>query len=55
MTKELNGSKFTLEPFPPGMFEEYSIDKDGKAKLLRKEHFYEIGSPERPQFRPFVP
>lgn len=55
ITKELNGSKFTLEAFPPGVFEEYSIDKSGRAKLVRQERFYEIGSLERPKFRPFVP
>lgn len=55
LTKELNGSKFKLEPFPPGVFEEYSIDNDGKAKLLRQERFHEIGSPEKPKFKPFVP
>lgn len=55
LTKELNGSKFKLEQFPPGVFEEYAIDKDGKAKLLRQERFHEIGRPERPKFKPFVP
>lgn len=55
MARELNGSKYTLEPFPPGVFEEYSIDKEGRAKLVRQERFHEIGSPVKPQFRPFVP
>lgn len=55
LIKDLNGSKFTLEPFPPGVFEEYSIDGEGKATLVRQERFYEIGSLERPKFKPYVP
>ena len=55
LSHELNGSKFVMEPFPPGMFEEYSVDSDGRTKLIRQERFYEIGSPERPKFKPFVP
>ncbi|KAK3907981.1 Asparagine synthetase [glutamine-hydrolyzing] [Frankliniella fusca] len=54
ISQHLNGAKFTLEPFPPGTFEEYSIDGEGRARLIRRERFYEIGSPEKPKFKPFV-
>ncbi|CAG9768313.1 unnamed protein product [Ceutorhynchus assimilis] len=50
---DLNGHKKTLEPFPPGTFEEYDLTDKGTAKLVRSERYFTPGM--RPLFKPFVP
>lgn len=52
IAQQLNGLGSSLEPFPPGTFEEYSLAPDGTAKLLRKGTFHRPG--DKPSFRPFV-
>ncbi|XP_076270183.1 asparagine synthetase [Rhynchophorus ferrugineus] len=49
----LNGEKKTLEPFPPGTFEEYDISEKGTVKLVRRERYFSPG--DRPTFKPFLP
>ncbi|XP_044727773.1 asparagine synthetase [glutamine-hydrolyzing] [Chrysoperla carnea] len=53
ITKEMNGNKWVLEPFPPSTFEEYDLNDEGSAKLSRREKYYNIG--DRPAFVPFIP
>ncbi|XP_076748576.1 asparagine synthetase [Xylocopa sonorina] len=52
ITKEMK-SKWTLEPFPPGYFEEYEILNDGRTKLLSKVNYHKPG--DKPSFQTFVP
>jgi len=37
------GGEWRMDPFPPGHFEEYELDLDGKARLIRQQQFYKIG------------
>lgn len=52
ISKDLNNGSATLEPFPPGTFEEYSLSEDGKAKLIRSGVYHTPG--DKPSFLPFV-
>lgn len=52
ITKQIK-SKWTLEPFPPGFYEEYEILNDGRTKLLNKVNYYKPG--DKPAFRTSVP
>lgn len=52
-TKSKNGVKKTIEPFPPGTFEEYDLLDNGGARLVRKQIFHKPG--DKPRFLPFVP
>lgn len=51
--QELNGEGKTLEPFPPGTFEEYDLLEDGKVKLVRSQKYFSPG--DKPSFEPFLP
>ncbi|XP_050306890.1 asparagine synthetase [glutamine-hydrolyzing] [Anthonomus grandis grandis] len=53
LVTDLNGSKKTLEPFPPGTFEEFDILEKGTVKLVRSERYFNPG--DRPFFNTFVP
>ncbi|KOC69684.1 Asparagine synthetase [glutamine-hydrolyzing] [Habropoda laboriosa] len=46
-------SKWILEPFPPGYYEEYEILNDGRTKLLTKTNYYKPG--DKPSFETYVP
>lgn len=46
-------SKWTLEPFPPGHYEEYEILDDGRTKLLSKFNYHKPG--DKPSFQTHVP
>lgn len=52
IAQQLNGLGSSLEPFPPGTFEEYSLAADGTTKFIRREVFCGVG--DRPAFVPFV-
>ncbi|RZC42584.1 asparagine synthetase [glutamine-hydrolyzing], partial [Asbolus verrucosus] len=52
LTREQNGDKKVIEPFPPGTFEEYDILENGGAKLVRKQVFHLPG--DKPTFKPFI-
>jgi len=52
ISKHKNG-KWTLEPFPPGHYEEYEILPDGRTKLLESCRYFKPG--DKPSFHPFVP
>ncbi|XP_026674689.1 asparagine synthetase [glutamine-hydrolyzing]-like isoform X2 [Ceratina calcarata] len=51
MTKQIK-SKWTLEPFPPGFYEEYEILNDGRTKLLSKVNYHKPG--DKPKFQTSV-
>lgn len=53
ISQQVNGDEWSIEPFPPGTFEEYQLLDDGKAKFIRREKFH--GPGDRPTFKPFVP
>ncbi|KAK7791162.1 hypothetical protein R5R35_013329 [Gryllus longicercus] len=53
ITTQLGDGAWKMDPFPPGCFEEYKINGDGKATVIQKKPFYNIG--DKPLFRPFVP
>ncbi|CAK9825316.1 Asparagine synthetase [glutamine-hydrolyzing] [Anthophora retusa] len=46
-------SKWTLEHFPPGYYNEYEIQSDGRAKLLTKVNYHKPG--DKPSFKTSVP
>ncbi|XP_012230239.1 asparagine synthetase [glutamine-hydrolyzing] isoform X2 [Linepithema humile] len=46
-------NKWTLEPFPPGHYEEYEILDDGRTKLLKNVNYYKPG--DKPSFQVYVP
>lgn len=52
ITKQMT-SKWTLEPFKPGSYEEYKILINGRTKLLTKVNYYQPG--DKPHFAAFVP
>jgi len=52
ITKCIN-NKWTLEPFPPGHYEEYEILHDGRTKLLKNVNYHKPG--DKPSFQVFVP
>ncbi|KAK0078664.1 hypothetical protein PV325_002223 [Microctonus aethiopoides] len=45
--------EWTLEPFPPGYYEEYSIQVDGKVKLIEAVNYHKPG--DKPSFDTFIP
>lgn len=53
LAEELNGSKWKLQPFPPGTFEEYELLDDGTVKLLREVKYHKPG--DKPHFNTLVP
>lgn len=55
ITKQLSKltSKWILEPFPPGHYEEYEILNDGRAKLLTKVNYHKPG--DKPKFQVYIP
>ncbi|KAL0105602.1 hypothetical protein PUN28_015830 [Cardiocondyla obscurior] len=52
MSKRING-KWTLEPFPPGHYEQYEILPDGRTKLIETCCYHKPG--DRPYFHTYVP
>ncbi|XP_054004849.1 asparagine synthetase [glutamine-hydrolyzing] [Hylaeus anthracinus] len=52
ITKQI-ASKWTLEPFKPGHYEEYEILDDGRTKLLMKVNYYKPG--DKPNFQVYTP
>lgn len=52
MTDQMSGT-WTLEPFPPGHYEEYRILPDGTVKLLKTVNYHKPG--DKPSFDVFVP
>lgn len=52
ITNQLSDSAWKAEPFAPGCFEEYKIDSEGKATVLQKKPFYNIG--DKPLFKLYV-
>lgn len=50
---ELNGHKKTLEPFPPGFFEEYDLLENERVKLVQSKRFFSPG--DKPTLKTFVP
>lgn len=52
ITKCVNG-KWTLEPFPPGHYEEYEILHDGRTKVLSSISYHKPG--DKPSFHMYVP
>ncbi|XP_033211901.1 asparagine synthetase [glutamine-hydrolyzing] [Belonocnema kinseyi] len=46
-------SDWTLQPFPPGYYEEYEISEKGKVTLLRSVQYHKPG--DKPSFPTFVP
>lgn len=52
ISKRING-KSSLEPFPPGYYEEYEILNDGRTKLLRSINYHKPG--DTPSFAVYTP
>ncbi|XP_025989716.1 asparagine synthetase [glutamine-hydrolyzing] [Solenopsis invicta] len=52
ISKHINGT-YSLEPFPPGYYEEYEILHDGRAKLLNSRKYYKPG--DKPAFHTYIP
>ncbi|XP_024936904.1 asparagine synthetase [glutamine-hydrolyzing] isoform X2 [Cephus cinctus] len=46
-------SDWTLEPFPPGHYEEYELLPDGKTKLLTSVNYHKPG--DKPKFQEYIP
>ncbi|CAB3384324.1 Hypothetical predicted protein [Cloeon dipterum] len=45
----VDGPEYKLDPFPPGTFEEYELDLEGRATLIRQQKYYTIG--DKPAYR----
>ncbi|XP_011349567.1 asparagine synthetase [glutamine-hydrolyzing] isoform X2 [Ooceraea biroi] len=52
ISKHINGNR-TLEPFPPGHYEEYEIFYDGRTKLSKSVNYYKPS--DKPSFQVYVP
>ncbi|XP_076231024.1 asparagine synthetase [Calliopsis andreniformis] len=52
ITKQIT-SKWVLEPFPPGHYEEYEILNDGRTKLLTRVNYHKPG--DKPNFQVYIP
>lgn len=52
ISKRISG-KWTLEPFPPGHYEEYEILHDGRTKVLSNISYHKPG--DKPSFHVYVP
>jgi len=46
-------SDWRMDPFPPGHFEEYSLDSEGGATLIRQQQYFKIG--DLPRYQLTVP
>lgn len=52
LSEQVKGD-WTLEPFPPGHYEEYQLLPDGKVQLLKTINYHKPG--DKPQFDTFIP
>ncbi|CAH0558230.1 unnamed protein product [Brassicogethes aeneus] len=50
---DLNGDGKSIEPFPPGTFEEYDLLDNGSVKLVRSQSYYTPGL--KPTFKTVIP
>lgn len=52
ISQYINGNS-TLEPFPPGYYEEYEILHDGRTKFLKSVNYHKPG--DKPSFQAYIP
>lgn len=54
LKQDLNGAEWEVKPFPPGCFETYGVDPNGRVNLKTQTRYYEIGV-SKPVFKTLVP
>lgn len=52
LTSDFNGTKWSIEQYPPGYYSKYQIGPDFKIKLVEEKRYYQIGAV--PKFTPWV-